>query len=1356
MAGFLRKKTSKSKPLTPTSASAPSLASTSSNNNGAPLFSRFATSQQQQDVGRPAPRMVSQPMQLAGASSVRRVEDSGRRSDVGRWDGQPEQRQREVMQQAQPPAQRARQYEPSPDASFASQQSQQQQPYQPQQPPVMNGRHPPRPPVVEKPLPTLTSGPGRPDPRGQGQGQGQAPPQMNGRSASTRGGPPNAFMSRQTGRSRTLSLQANPPPVSSNPRQSQANSMVGSSNMSDTAPPDSARRPSTTSNSIPSNAYVNHPINARPSGVNDPGQTFVGANRSMQAASPPLYNQRPPSSAMTDQSVMQPGLSFRTSARSPVPQGQRYSRDSMSQMSQMPVSQAGSIDWNGATPAQDWKLQQALHQDQQQYSSHSPPPDAYTSSAGLTPMIDRRQSQASNYVPNGVAVRGGPPTPHRQVIPSATLVPSPSQNNKHRTLTKLKPKDLASHAARKASPPPPGQLRGKRPPSPTLPSVEVPPEDLIMDTGYFPPGRRSMSPSQPTNRRLSTAVDIYPNNSHPYEMRRQMTSPPPPPSKSPSLRMSNAPVQGKPRIFAAMAEVDHGGQPSQPTPPQMNGQGPPMNGGWTNGAQMGAYSPPPPEPMYSQPMNQPPPPQARYTSHPPPQARYGSPPLQPPHRSQSIAGNPEPSLYPSSVQALNGNYYPNNGYRGFSPPPPGAGMDPNHSYGAPAMEQGFPPQSPPRNKLPPGARSYAQTSQDFGPRVASPNGNGHNPSQPPVSPPRPLPQPTPSASRQQHQHNHSQNSVARVRDSRSSLLDDDPFAKVEGVRMLKPTSQDTPYIEGYIEGDVSLASNGKGQLILEGLRNHPPREHYASEDGASMVTAQEDLIRPNSRTQMNGYHPSGPMQPLRREGIPEAPPEEISNLELREDRPPEPFPLQLFLSDPLLLSCLLSFFSFYDWCLLSGVSKDIRIMLVKDAYLREAILERFLKTVGYSRWIFEDPEPLALSLQDLHDYMRGVSTPTHEYARVADMYVHSLKIHPTHRDPSLNDTVRQLTASTRAYTRVVLRLRAQAEKETSVAVAMLRSKPGYNSPARGLASRTSSRAPSPSRSWHSHSNSRQLQPSPTPLNQVSATTFRSPLFRLRRAPLLRVFVPSPEGDWLSDKSVLECESECRRAGVMHLLRLGDVVWDVAVGDEGNVGRLVWDGMYLIDLDYTYTPVGDLPKYLPSLAFPPSYFHRVIRTGPSTTNPIAHIDIRPWGEEIASNLQLIQDRVRTETPQGAYHNVVRWVHRSSFVIRPPGKTKRYSQATSRSGAAPNRIQIPESNLFVDSGWYGTVMVETEGTNESLADLQARCGPGAFPPRHMQHPFTQREKENQKVFRVLREKSRPGEIWIRAVNVKERLI
>jgi hypothetical protein len=58
-------------------------------------------------------------------------------------------------------------------------------------------------------------------------------------------------------------------------------------------------------------------------------------------------------------------------------------------------------------------------------------------------------------------------------------------------------------------------------------------------------------------------------------------------------------------------------------------------------------------------------------------------------------------------------------------------------------------------------------------------------------------------------------------------------------------------------------------------------------------------------------------------------------------------------------------------------------------------------------------------------------------------------------------------------------------------------------------------------------------------------------------------------------------------------------------------------------------MGDLPPSLPALAFPPSYFHRVIRVA-GDRNPIVHIDIRFWAEDIIANLQLLQDRVRTET------------------------------------------------------------------------------------------------------------------------------
>ncbi|KAH9829860.1 uncharacterized protein C8Q71DRAFT_717794 [Rhodofomes roseus] len=372
--------------------------------------------------------------------------------------------------------------------------------------------------------------------------------------------------------------------------------------------------------------------------------------------------------------------------------------------------------------------------------------------------------------------------------------------------------------------------------------------------------------------------------------------------------------------------------------------------------------------------------------------------------------------------------------------------------------------------------------------------------------------------------------------------------------------------------------------------------------------------------------------------------------------------------------------------------------------------------------------------------MRGVSMPSHQFSTLASEYLHA------RGDPNQGALMDELAACCRAYTRIVLRLRAQAEAEArnpspAVVAASQAASPPPSRRAPSLQrgnSRASSRAPSQS-------------PSYTATIQAPIRAAQSPLFRLRRAPLIQVFVPSPEGDWLSDDSILACEGELKKAGVAHLLRAGDVVWDVAVGDEGNIGRMVWDGAYLVDLDFTWSRIGDLPKYLPTLAFPPSYFHRVIRTQGSG-NPICHIDIAPWGEDIASNLQLLQDRVKTETPQGNHHTVVRWVHRSSFTIMPPAPNKPL-----RIPPMPHVGPGPSHGVWlVDPGWYGRVIVEAEGTNEGLADLQVRCG-RAFPPRAVgaRAGGEQATEERSFVFRILRERSRPGEIWIRTVRDKERL-
>lgn len=450
--------------------------------------------------------------------------------------------------------------------------------------------------------------------------------------------------------------------------------------------------------------------------------------------------------------------------------------------------------------------------------------------------------------------------------------------------------------------------------------------------------------------------------------------------------------------------------------------------------------------------------------------------------------------------------------------------------------------------------------------------------------------------------------------------------------------------------------------------------------------------------------------------------------------------------------------------------------------------------------------------------------PGHQYARLSAAYLQS-KI--ANRDaPTTSDApdILALANTTRAYTRLVLRLRAQAESEDRYLKTLRSAESNQITNASHPGTRQnslSSRAASPTSSNshsrnHSHGKNGR---SPSHSSSVRSK-FNSPLLRLGRAPVLRVFVPSPDGDWLSDAGVVECEAELKRSGVLKLLRVGDIVWDVAVGDEGNLGRLMWDGRYLVvrlsldsccsaasdprplqDLDYRYSRVGELSPYFHSLAFSPSYFHRVIRIGSSAThnphcNPIVYIDVSPWGREIATNLQLLQDRARTETyvslqlpldscscitlclsPHGALHDVVRWVHRSTFTIRPPVSP---SQGQTQPQPRALRIPIPGvEGFYIDPSWYGTVVLESEGTHEGLADLQTRCGPGVFPPRAetlATKMRNEKEKDNKRVWRILREKrcvsclmvcvcdagltedgiSRPGEIWLRAVQVKERMM
>ena len=67
----------------------------------------------------------------------------------------------------------------------------------------------------------------------------------------------------------------------------------------------------------------------------------------------------------------------------------------------------------------------------------------------------------------------------------------------------------------------------------------------------------------------------------------------------------------------------------------------------------------------------------------------------------------------------------------------------------------------------------------------------------------------------------------------------------------------------------------------------------------------------------------------------------------------------------------------------------------------------------------------------------------------------------------------------------------------------------------------------------------------------------------------------------------------------------------------------------------------------------------------------------------------------------------------------------------SGAGPS----PTGAWVVDPVWFGTVVVETEGTNEGQADLQARC---RGVRTNMPTADLDAEKEKRTVWRILRER------------------
>lgn len=537
---------------------------------------------------------------------------------------------------------------------------------------------------------------------------------------------------------------------------------------------------------------------------------------------------------------------------------------------------------------------------------------------------------------------------------------------------------------------------------------------------------------------------------------------------------------------------------------------------------------------------------------------------------------------------------------------------------------------------------------------------------------------------------------------------------------------------------------------------------------------------------------------------------------------------------PDVLSRIVSHLDCADLKALRQSCKEVRFAL-DHLEGRELILRRFLNQVGYRTWKFmprvaassksststptnppaastpqtsppatqettQEKDPLPLTFGDVEAFLLSPELSL-EYSQVANDW---LRV-PHEMDARIPRLAR---ASTRAYSRVLSRLRAQPVFKVPVAAVAAIPPAASPSPlgtprcttpnkhmsssltveqarsrALELLGGTRSGSLSPSSpgtpAMNSHQSTFLLSPalnSPqiSSINQMGSVMHASPSssshqvatipspWRPGRAAMFRVWVPCRDGMWLSDEEIARCERELFLAGVWSFLKRGDIVWNVAMGERGNSGKLIFDGRYLRDLSFAFDRIGHLPSWLNLFLYPPGYYHNIIRT--STNSPVIYLDILPWREQIVSSLRLVQDQVESVSAAGARYRIAKWLYRSVAHVQA-------GQIVSDVG-----LQCCDEN------WAGKIVFETEGTSEHAKDFLARCaGPTATPQVKakllamvlgnaganqtasgmsvLKNPAVQdpqgRRIQAHTPFAVLRERSRPGLIWLRPVMERERL-
>ncbi|KAH9814085.1 hypothetical protein DFH28DRAFT_315731 [Melampsora americana] len=454
---------------------------------------------------------------------------------------------------------------------------------------------------------------------------------------------------------------------------------------------------------------------------------------------------------------------------------------------------------------------------------------------------------------------------------------------------------------------------------------------------------------------------------------------------------------------------------------------------------------------------------------------------------------------------------------------------------------------------------------------------------------------------------------------------------------------------------------------------------------------------------------------------------------------------------PRILQTLISRMDYLDFYTLPQISRKLRYGL-NSGEPREVILERFLGAVGYRKEPSEDYmysnqayntkgpsgvrnyrqtlastsgnsnplrrfrstsviscssrlKELQISLKDLHAYYTGLEFGPEELADLSDKL----------RSSGLDlPTFRMIRASTRAYNKLLVRIRSQPILEEDV-------------------------------------------------QMPQSTTYHLgkpllPIYALGKPAVFKVWVPAADL-WMSRQELVECERELWKSEVRPFMRRGDVCHNTAIGSRVNEGRILFDGKSLRELDTTWDHLGHLPAWLNTFLFPPSYYHHVISS--STTTPVFFLDLTEFKDQIQKTMELCKDKVRVPTTQltrrKSCYQVQRWVYRS--VVRVTSGTRTSVVDGLRDWDSPDM-----GSGLIHRDWVGKLVIEVEGTTEKARDLIQRCTKASvdtFIPADKISSYRFASREQQQTMRaklrtaqlspwkIIRERSRPGLLWLQAV-------